>query len=248
MAIDAAITRVLARLSDGQIEALAQACANRTGPSPALPGIVAGAQPGSHAAVTGLFSAWNATPQLTGVGVALGLRIGLRARQRADANRSRPVWTGPKATGDQHLTAAVLHEMVAEAAERIMIVSYAAYTLATLARDLEDAVQRGCTVDVIFENEHDSGGNFHGQGTPFANVEGINRWRWPAEHRGTGAALHAKVLVIDGKRALVGSANLTTRALTANLEAGVLIAEPQVAASIEAHLRMLMTAGELVLA
>lgn len=37
--------------------------------------------------------------------------------------------------------------------------------------------------------------------------------------------LHAKIL-IDGLRALVGSANLTHRALTANLEAGVLIEDP----------------------
>ncbi|MBA3509456.1 MAG: hypothetical protein H0T19_05130 [Thermoleophilaceae bacterium] len=127
-----------------------------------------------------------------------------------------------------------------------MILSYAAFTLTGLAGDLEKAVQRGCAVDVAFENEADSAGAYHGPGTPFANVEGITRWRWPAEHRGTGAALHAKILVIDGKRALVGSANLTNRALTANLEAGVLVADPQVAEAIEEHVRELMAAGELV--
>lgn len=246
MPLDAAIDRVLARLSDGQIEALAAACAERSEPSSTLAQVVAGAQPGSHSAVTSLSSAWAATPGLTGAGVALALRVGLRARQTSEAHRSRPVWTGPRATGEQHLTAAVLHELVAGATERVVIVSYAAFTLATLARDLENAVQRGCTVDVVFESETDSGGEFHGQGTPFANVAGITRWRWPAEHRGTGAALHAKVLVIDGKRALVGSANLTNRALTANLEAGVLVADPQVADAIEKHVRELMAEGELV--
>ena len=246
MALDAAIDRVLTRLSDGQIEALAAACAARTHPSSTLPQVVAGAQPGSHSAVTGLSSAWAATPGLTGAGVALALRVGLQARQRADAHRSRPVWTGPGATGEQHLTAAVLHELVAGAAKRIVIVSYAAFTLASLARDLENAVQRGCSVDVVFESETDSSGAYQGQGTPFANVQGITRWRWPAGHRGAGAALHAKVMVIDGKRSLVGSANLTNRALTANLEAGVLVADPKVAEAIEEHVRELMAAGELV--
>lgn len=246
MTLDAAIDRVLARLSDGQIEALAAACVARRSPSSTLPQVVAGAQPGSHSAVTGLSSAWAATPGLTGAGVALALRVGLRARQTSEAQRSRPVWTGPGATGDQHLTAAVLHELVAAAAERVIIVSYAAFTLASLAKDLENAVQRGCAVDVVFESEEDSAGAYQGQGTPFSHVEGIARWRWPADHRGTGAALHAKILVIDGRRALVGSANLTNRALTANLEAGVLVADPQVAKAIEDHVRQLMAMGELV--
>jgi hypothetical protein len=33
------------------------------------------------------------------------------------------VWTGPGATGEQHLTAAVLHELVVGRTERIVIVS-----------------------------------------------------------------------------------------------------------------------------
>lgn len=244
--LDAAIDRVLARLSDPQIEALAAGCAPRGKPSSTLTQVVTGAQPGSNSAVAGLCSAWALTPGLTGAGVALALRVGLRARQASAAHRSRPVWTGPRATGEQQLTAAVLHALIAGAEERIVVVSFAAYTLASLASDLEKAVKKGCTVDVIFENEVDSGGEYQGPGTPFANVKGITRWRWPAENRGTGAALHAKVLVIDGKRALVGSANLTNRALSANLEAGVLIRDPSVAEAIEDHVRELMAAGELV--
>ena len=246
MTLDAAIDRVLARLSSGQIEALAAACAGRPAPNSTLPEVVAGAQPGSHSVVTGLSSAWATTPGVTGSGVALALRVGLRARQTSEAHRSRPVWTGPGATGEQHLTAAVLHELVAGASERVVILSYAAFTLTALASDLENAVQRDCSVDVVFESQADSGGGYQGQGTPFANVEGITRWRWPADRRATGAALHAKVLVVDGRRALVGSANLTNRALTANLEAGVLVADPQVAEAIEEHVRELMAAGELV--
>lgn len=58
--------------------------------------------------------------------------------------------------------------------------------------------------------------------------------------------MHAKVLVVDGRRALVGAANLTHRALTANLEAGVLIEDAEVAADLETHVRGLMRAGTLV--
>ncbi len=59
--------------------------------------------------------------------------------------------------------------------------------------------------------------------------------------------LHAKILIVDGRRALVGSANLTYRALTANLEAGVLIEDHDLAADLEAHVLNLMEDGTLAL-
>ena len=247
MSADDALGDVLARLSDAQIESLAAACCGRQGPGGDLANVAAGASPGAHDAISALTSAWKADPALTGDGIALALRIGLRARRDADARRSRPVWTGPGAAGDQRLTAAVLHELVANARERILLVSFAAYTLAELATDLQKAVERGCRVDVVFETEEDSAGAYSGpQSTPFGSVTGAHRWRWPADHRSPGAALHAKLLVVDGCRALVGSANLTHRALTANLEAGVLIEDRHLASELEAHVLALISSGTLV--
>lgn len=247
MSVDRAVERVLHRLSDAQVEALTAAAEGRSSPGGALSAAVVGAQPGAQAAVAELAQVWAATPALTGAGVALALRIGLRARSDADARRSTAVWTGPGAVGEQRLTAGVLHELVASAQERILLVSFAAHTLPSLAADLEEAVGRGCTVDVVFESEDDSAGAYQShQAQPFHQVPGIRRWRWPAEQRpATGAVLHAKTLVVDGRRALVGSANLTQRALTANLEVGVLVRDPAVAGAIEAHVRGLRAGGVL---
>ncbi len=91
----------------------------------------------------------------------------------------------------------------------------------------------------------DSAGSYTGPGRPFEQLAGITRWRWPADQRTPGAALHAKLLVVDGRRALVGSANLTHRALAANLEAGVLIADPDLAGGLEDHVRGLIDQGIL---
>ncbi len=247
MSVDRAVERVLHRLSDAQVEALAAAADGRASPGGALGAAVVGAQPGAQAAVAELAERWAATPALTGSGVALALRLCLRARTQADAHRSLPVWTGPEAVGEQRLTAGVLHELISSAQERILLVSFAAHTLPSLATDLEEAVGRGCTVDVAFESEHDSAGAYQShQAQPFHQVPGIRRWRWPAEQRpATGALLHAKALVVDGRRALVGSANLTQRALSANLEVGVLIRDPAVSEAIEAHVRGLMARGVL---
>jgi phosphatidylserine/phosphatidylglycerophosphate/cardiolipin synthase-like enzyme len=244
--IESVVVEVLDRLSDAQIEALAAACEPRERPDGAVTHVAAGAPPGAYEAISNLTSAWAERPSLTGEGIGLALRIGLRARRDADARRSRPVWTGPGASGEQRLTAAVLHELVASARDRVLIVSFAAYTLTEVASDLEAAVGRGCQVDVVFETEEDSAGAYSGrQSKPFGAVAGIRRWRWPAEHRTPGAALHAKLLVVDGRRALVGSANLTHRALTANLEAGVLIEDHDLAGALEDHVRGLISADTL---
>lgn len=248
MSVERAVDDVLARLSDAQVESLAAACDLRERPDSTFTQVAAGAPPGAHDAIAALASAWAARSALTGKGVALALRVGLCARRDADARRSRAVWTGPGATGEQRLTAAVLHELVTDARERVLLISFAAYTLTELAADLEAAVRRGCQVDVVFETEEDSAGAYSGpHSQPFGAVEGIDRWRWPTEKRVAGAALHAKLLVIDGRRALVGSANLTHRALTANLEAGVLIEDRELAADLERHVRGLMRAGTLAL-
>lgn len=244
MSVEAALRSVLERLSDAQVEAIASACALRSTPGSGLPKTVAGSTLAAREAVAALAAAWAAERGLTGAGVALALRTGLAARRDADARRSRPVWTGPGASGEQRLTGAVLADLISSARERVLLVSYAAYTLTSVAAVLSAAVEQGCIVDVVFEAEEDSGGDYSGPSVPFGAVAGIRRWRWPADHRPSGgAALHAKLLVVDGRRALVGSANLTHRALTANLEAGVLIEDPDVATQLEQHVRRLMSDG-----
>jgi phosphatidylserine/phosphatidylglycerophosphate/cardiolipin synthase-like enzyme len=246
VSVDAALATVLERLSDAQVKAVVARCAGRTAPPSDLAQTVAGGLPAARDAVKALASAWSLAPGLTGAGVALALRAGLQARQDAAAHRSTPVWTGPCTTGEQRLTAGVLHDLITRAKRRVLVVSYAAYTLAEVAADLELAVEKGCTVDVVFETTIDSAGGYTGPQAPFSHVPGITRWRWPPDQRGPGAALHAKLLVIDGREALIGSANLTQRALTANLEAGVLIRDPNVAGALEAHIDDLIAGKVLV--
>lgn len=244
MTLDAATAQVLAQLSSAQVDALADACDGLGGAPAALPGIVAGARPGAQQAVRDLLAAWTARPGLTGPGVALALRTGRGLREEAEARRSSAVWTGPNAPGEARLTASTIHQLLTQAGTRVLLVSYAAYTLPLIADDLKDAVERGCVVDVVFETSDDNEG-YKGPATAFDDVEGIRRWRWPKEQRPQYASLHTKLLVIDGRRALIGSANLTDAALTRNLEAGLLIRDAALAADLEQHVRRLMEADVL---
>jgi PLD-like domain/Domain of unknown function (DUF1998) len=231
------LRNALERLSASQVEALARAAALRTTPDGSLTAALAGSGPAALAAVSALAASWSSTAGLTGAGIALALRTGLRAQQIADATRSQPVWTGPGSVGEQRLTPGVLHELISGAHRRILLLSYAAHTVPSVAADLETAVELGCSVDVVFETGVDSSGSYRGDEQPFGELPGIHRWRWPANQRTRGSLLHAKALVIDGERALIGSANLTQRALEANLEVGVLVRDPAVAAALEAHVR-----------
>lgn len=248
MTVDDALAAVLERLSDGQVLALASHCEAVVGaPSfTSLAQTMLGAPPASTDAVAGLCAAWSTSDRLSGPGVALALRIGLTARRTTASRQARPVWTGPGEEGEGRLTPGVLHELLSRARDRILFVSFAAYTLPEVAADLAAAVARGCSVDVVFETKDDAAGGYDGPGAPFSNVAGINRWRWPLEQRDHGALLHAKLLVIDGRLALVGSANLTAKALHHNLEVGVLVNDASVAASLEEHIRRLMEARTLV--
>ncbi len=247
MSLEGDIERVLDRLSAPQVESLATGAGGRAAPDGSFAASVAGATPASYAAVAALATSWSTTAGLTGAGVALALRTGLQGRIVADARRSRPVWTGPGAVGEQRLTASVLHELIAGAQRHVLLVSFAAHTLPSVATDLEAAVDRGCRVDVVFETETDSAGGYSShEARPFGEVQGIRRWRWPVEQRAQGAVLHAKALIVDGERALIGSANLTKRALTANLEVGLLIDDPAVVWAMVEHVSMLMAQEILI--
>lgn len=241
-----AILAVVERLSDTQIQALVQACDRHDQSTASLAAAVSGSSPASQHAVNYLSDVWRSTPGLTGPGVAIALQTALVLRERSDTTRSRVVWTGPGSSGAQRLTAAALKELLSSAKQRILIVSFAAHTLSDVAIALEDAVARGCVIDVVFETEDDSSGAYSGpSSTPFGEVAGIHRWHWPSDQRQAAGVLHAKVLVIDSCRALVGSANLTYRALHNNLEAGILVEDATLAASIEGHIRSLMERGVL---
>lgn len=92
----------------------------------------------------------------------------------------------------------------------------------------------------MFETRADSPGAYTGMHeAPSGQVAGVRHWRWAAERRPEKAVLHAKLLV-DGRRALIGSATSPT-ALHANLEARVLIKDTALADDLEAHVGGLMT-------
>ena len=129
------------------------------------------------------------------------------------------VWTGPESgVSSSRLTAAAVIELINAARSQILLVSYATHTEHSIAAALSAAVARGVEVTLLAELQEDNP-SYTSTGTAFPGLN-AHRLHWPARSRPPGAALHAKIIVVDDQVALVGSANLTSRAMETNLECG----------------------------
>lgn len=163
-----------------------------------------------------------------------GLIDGWLAASR-DAVDIQPVWTGPGSNaGGSRLTIAVINDLIAEASSEVLLVSYAAYPPLALNDSLLAATARGVRVTMLLERPEDNVG-WSGPEDPFSDLS-ITQLHWPAGARPPGASMHAKLLVVDRRVALVGSANLTAAAFGRNLECGLLVRGGSVPAHIAEHI------------
>lgn len=164
-----------------------------------------------------------------------------RARQQQSID---VVWTGPESgvtTG--RLAAAAVTELIGQASREILLVSFATRTESAIYAALTVASGRGVEVTLLTENPADNS-SYRGQDRPFPGLPAV-RLRWPADKRPPGAALHAKIIVVDDRVALVTSANLTSRAMEANLECGILIRGGPQPRAIRDHITGLRARGFL---
>lgn len=165
-----------------------------------------------------------------------------RARQRVEV-----VWTGPdSAVRTGRLTSAAVVDLVEGAREEVLLASYATHTEPSVAAALRTAAKRGVRVTLLLERAEDNA-DYRASGPAFPGLR-ARRLSWPAARRSKGASMHAKVIVVDRRRALVGSANVTDFAMTRNLECGVFIDGGAAPAAIHEHIVSLLERGEFVVA
>jgi cardiolipin synthase A/B len=162
---------------------------------------------------------------------ALAARLDAIAEQPAVT----PVWTGPESEAPQgRLTLAVLTDLINEAQHEIVLASYATLPSVDIQAALSVAADRGVEITLLLERPVDNP-HFNGHTDPFPGLL-ARRLCWPATERPAGASMHAKVLLVDRRIALVGSANLTGYGLERNLESGVLIRGGRVPTPLVEHL------------
>lgn len=154
------------------------------------------------------------------------------------------VWTGPESgVTSSRLTAATIIELIDSARSSILLVSYATRTEPSLLAALSAAVDRGVEVTLLAER-HEDNPSYASAAIPFPSVDAL-RLYWPASSRAPGASLHAKIIVVDEAIALVGSANLTSRAMESNLECGILLRGGPQPLAIRTHIISLYMTAKL---
>ncbi|MDE0386805.1 MAG: DISARM system phospholipase D-like protein DrmC [Defluviicoccus sp.] len=171
------------------------------------------------------------------------------------------VVSGPDATGGARDTGVVMRQLFARARERVLAVGFAVRqgkaVFKTLADRLDNDDSFVATLCIDVRRQHGDTSIDRDILRRFANEFARNEWPGnrmprlyydprsldPAERR--ASSMHAKCVVIDGREALVTSANFTEAAQERNIELGLLVNSQSVADKIEEHFMSLIVNGNL---
>jgi phosphatidylserine/phosphatidylglycerophosphate/cardiolipin synthase-like enzyme len=184
----------------------------------------------------------------------------LPERVLADDGAIELVTSGPDVAGMTRDTGVVLRDLFARAEQRVLVVGFAVHqgreifaALADRMCQRPDLVARLC-LDI----RRAPGDTTRADSLLRRFAERFIRQEWPgprlpnlfydprslADSEPCRASLHAKCVVVDGVRALIGSANLTEAAQLRNIEVGVVLSGV-IAAAAERHFDALIADGHL---
>lgn len=248
--LPAVIAALAQELPRAHVRAWARVLHRHPAPHPVLRELLARARTGTgmDARAARLLAAWSASePPPSGSAVALALETASRMHDAAHRHRTDIVVSGPHSDEvPVRLTSSVIIQVIRASRRSLLVVSFAAFGVAEVARELAIAARRGVCVDLILEGTAEKGGTLRGRAVAAQTFEDLRPvaefWAWTDRSTAGGSvpALHAKVVAADEDIALIGSANLTDRALAYNLEIGVILRDPDAVRRLVGHFRSLM--------
>lgn len=142
------------------------------------------------------------------------------------------VATGEKWIGNEIRSISSAIKEIIDSTEHSLLLTVYILSDAKIIEHIENALKKGVHVDLYIYNPEER---------IYGVSKDLNRLKKEYEHlklfKIYDAVFHAKVLVSDGKRALIGSANLTKSAMLTNYEMGIMIKNPDMAFEIERVVR-----------
>jgi phosphatidylserine/phosphatidylglycerophosphate/cardiolipin synthase-like enzyme len=175
-------------------------------------------------------STWDAPAEYDGAqreSIELALRALTILADQRDALETTvvPALTSPRAALRARRINMAVDELLRGATDEIVVIGYELSERGVLAR-LAERASVGVRVEIIVDGQQTSIDAIHAgwpRGAGRARV-----WTSAADGRGRAVRLHAKALIADGRRALIGSANFTASGMRSNLELGVVLDGPAV--------------------
>ncbi|MFH8756595.1 DISARM system phospholipase D-like protein DrmC [Streptomyces atroolivaceus] len=182
--------------------------------------------------LTTLRTAWrDEAPQLSGEALALALATAAEAEKEM-APPAELVVSGPTSPAiPVRLTSGIAVDVIRSARASLLIASFAAYGIPEIVTELRAAAERNVRIDLLLERTTASARAFGPLG------EHVRIWHRAASDDRT--SLHAKVIAADRHTALLGSANLTGRGLSRNVEIGVILRDSGAVGRLVDHMRWL---------
>ena len=184
------------------------------------------------------------------------VRLVLEERAASGGGRISAVWSGPEGvTAQTRDTAVVVRELFEAAKERVLVSSYVLYQTSQLFEPLARAMDLNPSLEVkLFVTVLRDSGDFRDSDQLVASFAARFRNDWPGSRlpavyhdprslltgAGGRAVLHAKCVVVDGRRSFVTSANFTEAAQERNFELGLLADDELLARSIESQFETLI--------
>jgi phosphatidylserine/phosphatidylglycerophosphate/cardiolipin synthase-like enzyme len=185
------------------------------------------------------------------------------ATDRATSRIALPdlVWSGPEVSGlHARDTRRVYEELIGGAERKVWISTYAFFdgprAFDSLARRMDSLEELNVTILLNIQRKRGDDATREGLVRRFADRFWGTDWpgtKRPAvfydprslEPERPSGVLHAKAVVADHRSVFVTSANLTEAAFDRNIELGLLVKDPALAASMEAHFQGLIDVGLL---
>jgi phosphatidylserine/phosphatidylglycerophosphate/cardiolipin synthase-like enzyme len=193
-----------------------------------------------------LLNYWqNNLPEVGADSLAFALLAVAQAEQRNHQTQTMEiVWTGPQSQVI-HLrrTDQALLQLIREAGQRLLVVSFAVYKVRNIVDALIAAARRGVAISIVLESPDESEGKLTYDAMQAMGAEIRKHARfytWPLKNRplspdGKHGSLHAKAAVADGSVLFISSANLTEYAMNLNMELGVIIRGGELPNQIDEH-------------
>lgn len=227
--------------------------------------------PYSVASVRSVVNAGESSQSLSEALVALDKRgvtspaiaelLGVADRVAARAPRLDLVWSGPTVAGlHSRNTRRVYEELLGSAERSVWASTYAFFdgpsAFEVLAKRMD--AKPGLQVTLLLNVQRKRGDTTVADQLVWRFAERFWKHEWPGTARprvfydpralepdGPGGVLHAKAVVVDDEVVFITSANLTEAALDSNIELGLLVRAPALAASVSTRFQALIDQGIL---
>lgn len=186
--------------------------------------------------------------------------VALQQRRSTVAGGVELVTSGPDIAGMTRDTGVVLRELFAGAEDRVLVVGFAVHQGREIFAALADRMCQRPDLKVRFclDIRRAPGDTTRSDALLRRFAERFVQREWPgsrfpelfydprslAQSDAQRASLHAKCVIVDGVRALIGSANLTEAAQLRNIEIRVLVSGA-VTEAVERHFDALIADGHL---